>query len=532
MGALTLKVFSNELREWEFIEGEALDPTDSFGVSLRLSLRENQIYLAEPFDPENPWITDKARLFFDGMFKIKEKPTTEKKMFIWEDFYKDISELFYFIDLLNFQKKASSSSFIFIFENLSVDLLSILYFLEQSCSLIKLRKSESYNIKNDLELNYQLNNSVDKLLLDKSNLMLLVNTNPRHEGYVLNLNLRQRFLRGNFKVLSLGSLLNLTFPTINLGSNTNVLGLISEGVHLVCQDFKISNFPFLVTNTEFFKRDDAKLVYSIFTKSNIIQITSDNINILNHSLSSVGVNTLSKFLPISFEDFHNSFGFYFVNTFTNSSSSLKQFTELYLLNILSNKLILNLNNKIFVDQNSSFGNNSLFNKLKGKIYDKYFYLPSNLFLEESETFINTQGLIKHVTKLISFKKNAKSNWKILRKFGLKIKSLTFLNQKKDNNLVSFDGINSINFKNYAMFSYYVVNNITSLCFYLVKQNFPNFKIKLKSNFKNIRIKFYATKLKYWLDDFYTSNGRDSFTHNSSVLMNCSKILRVSSTNFF
>ena len=68
MGALTLKVFSNELREWELIEGEALDPTDSFGVGLRLSLRENQIYLAEPNDPDLPWITDKARLFFDGMF--------------------------------------------------------------------------------------------------------------------------------------------------------------------------------------------------------------------------------------------------------------------------------------------------------------------------------------------------------------------------------------------------------------------------------------------------------------------------------
>ena len=47
MGALTLKSFSDELREWEFIEGEGIDPTDSFGVNLRLSIRENQIFLAE-----------------------------------------------------------------------------------------------------------------------------------------------------------------------------------------------------------------------------------------------------------------------------------------------------------------------------------------------------------------------------------------------------------------------------------------------------------------------------------------------------
>ena len=35
MGALTLKVFSDELREWEFIEGEAIEPTDSFAEILR-----------------------------------------------------------------------------------------------------------------------------------------------------------------------------------------------------------------------------------------------------------------------------------------------------------------------------------------------------------------------------------------------------------------------------------------------------------------------------------------------------------------
>ena len=66
MGALTLKAYSDELREWELIEVEGIDPTDSFGVNLRLSIREQQIFLAEPSDPSIPWITNKGRLFFDG----------------------------------------------------------------------------------------------------------------------------------------------------------------------------------------------------------------------------------------------------------------------------------------------------------------------------------------------------------------------------------------------------------------------------------------------------------------------------------
>jgi hypothetical protein len=43
MGALTLKVFSDELVEWNLLK-EGIDPTDSFGVSLRLSVRENQYF--------------------------------------------------------------------------------------------------------------------------------------------------------------------------------------------------------------------------------------------------------------------------------------------------------------------------------------------------------------------------------------------------------------------------------------------------------------------------------------------------------
>ena len=111
MGALTLKAFSDELREWEFIEGEGIDPTDSFGVNLRLSIRGNQIYLAEPNDVQTPWLTDKGRLFFDGLFDSPSKTKTN-----WEPIFNEITELLYFVDHLNFQKQ-NSSSFIFVFDN-------------------------------------------------------------------------------------------------------------------------------------------------------------------------------------------------------------------------------------------------------------------------------------------------------------------------------------------------------------------------------------------------------------------------------
>jgi NADH dehydrogenase/NADH:ubiquinone oxidoreductase subunit G len=523
MGALTLKVFSDELREWEFIESEAIDPTDSFGVGLRLSIRENQIFLAEPNDPNTPWLTDKGRLFFDGMFEKSSTKVTD-----WENFFNNIAELMYFVDHLNFHRR-NVFSLIFVFENLSLETLNMLYLLKQNCSLIELRKFENHKSSNDLESQYQLGLSTEKAKLHMSTLGILVNTNPRYEGYVLNLNLRQRFLKGNFKLLNLGSTLDLTFPTYNLGSNFSILKTLAEGTHILCQDIKGASFPVVITNTELFKRDDAKIFTEVLKYANIVDTAWNGVNILNHNIGNVGIQSLSRFLPLSRNDFINFFGFYYINIPLSSASNMQKLVELYLLKFFNSDQTLK--NKIFIDQNINSSNELAYNKLENKLFTNYAYLPSNLFLEDSETYFNTQGLIKRTTKLIHFKKSAKTNWQITRKFYANTKSILFFNNFKDNNLINFDSINSFNFRNYTNFQFYALNTLTSLSFYLTKNNSPLSTLPIIS-IKPSKTKVLNTKLKNWLDDFFNGNGKDVFSYNSSVLVNCSKITRSSTTNFF
>jgi len=521
MGALTLKAFSDELREWEFTESEGLDPTDSFGVSLRLSIREEQIFLAEPNDPSTPWLTDKGRLFFDGMFK-----KTSKRQPNWDRYFKDISELMYFVDHLNF-KKTPVSSFIFAFENLNIETLNMLYLLKQNCSLVELRKVESYKVPTDFESQYQLSPTTKTPKLHMSTLGVLLNTNPRYEGYVLNLSLRQRFLKGDFKLLNIGSILDLTFSPYNLGSNFSILRALGEGTHISCQDIKNSEFPVMIANTELFKRNDSKVFFELFKYINILDTAWNGLNILNHSLSSVGILSLNRFLPLSSEDLDSFFGLCCINVSLNSTANMKKLTELSLLNSLNSTP--GFNNKIFIDQNVKPVNNYFFDK--NKLFKDYYHLPSNLFLEDNETFMNTQGFIKRTTKVISFKKEAKTSWQITRKIYSNTKSLMFFNNHKDNISVQFDCVNSFNFKNYVNFQYYTVQTLTSLSFYLLQQNSPVVK-PLNFSIKSPKTKSLNTKVKYWLDDFFNGNGKDSFSYNSSVLVNCSKISRSSSTNFF
>ena len=238
---------------------------------------------------------------------------------------------------------------------------------------------------------------------------------------------------------------------------------------------------------------------------------------------------MNKFLPLSAEDFTNFFGLYYINVSLNSTANMKKLIDLHLLNIFySNNLITN---KVFVDQHSNQVNELVYSKAKDKLFNNYFYLPSNLFLEDNETYINTQGLIKRTTKLIHFKKDSKTNWQITRKFYATTKSLVFFNNTKDNKLINFDSINSFNFKNYINFQFYAVQTLTSLSFYLTKKNLPLNRMPLEL-IKQPRIKVVNSKVKGWLDDFFNSNGKDSFSYNSSILVNCSKIVRSSKTNFF
>jgi hypothetical protein len=324
-------------------------------------------------------------------------------------------------------------------------------------------------------------------------------------------------------------MLDLTFPTHNLGSNFQIVKSLSEGTHLVCQDVKNAEFPLIIANTEFLKRSDAKIFLEVFKYVGALDTTANGFNLLNHNISSVGIQSLNKFLPLSSDDLSNFFGLYYLNASVNSIANMKKLTELHLLNAFS--FNSSFKSKVLIDQNVKPLNKSLYSKLKNKIFKDYLYLPSNLFLEESETYINTQGLIKRTTKVLQFKKDAKTNWQITRRMYANSKALMFFNNKKDNKLVNFDSINSFNFKNYVNFQFYAVQTLISLSFYLNKQNSPIVK-SFNSSIKSVRVKVLNTKLKNWLDDFFNNSGKDSFSYNSSVLINCSKIMRSSTTNFF
>lgn len=530
MGALTLKNFPFELRGWEIKKFKTFDPTDGFICSTTVYLNKNKIVQIEPaFNTnKNNWLSDKGRLFFDSIYN----PFVEnlKQEFNLKLYNKILTKIYIFEHC----RKQICKPFLFtiVFDFLSIELLSMINFISKHYSFITLKQTQSFNSSiNDFESNFQINSNLfNKTSLINSSLCLLITTNPRYEGYHLNLNLRQRVLKKKFKCILIGSLINSTFPISFLGSNTSSVKTITEGNHFICQNFKHSKNPFVICNIELFKRTDSKTITKILKVLFYLNFFNKmwfGFNVLNSSVSETGTTVINSIKKFNLKDLSNSSSIFFLNVSVNKIAYFKKIIELQLLfqkdtsgiskNLIENKLIL--------DQHYKTKNNL---QISNKMLTDYIHIPTQNFFQSQGTFINTEGFIKKTIQIISQKK-IKSNWKILRKFLKLVKNKLVFFNKKDNELLQFNINKFYSFKNFISFQYYPIKKITNLGLYLNTKH--NKFIINRSFLKKKSKKFINTKLKYWLDDFFNCN-KDKYSQNSSILINCSRHIKNQTTNFF
>ena len=530
MGALTLKSFPFELRGWDIEKFESLDPTDGFASNTKVYVNQNQIIQIEPsYDNSNrnSWLSDKGRNFFDGIFKTLPYKNSQHSQanLSW---LKSINRVVYIFDHC-LKQNNRNYFFTIIFNNLSLEILNLLLSMAQSYSFIKLRRPDSLSFNTNLEHNFQLNSLTKTLKNNQQSLCLLLSTNPRYEGYQLNLNLRKKALNYNFKCLIIGSIINLTFPTTFLGSNSNIFKTILEGNNFICQHIKHTRKTFLVYNNKILNWNNAKNLTEIIQSFNTLNTFNgiwNTLNILNSGLSDTGIFASKLFPKITSTDFDKSNTIYSINTTSIVDiSNLQKIIELKSLkSLLIDNYFVSLH-KCFIHQ--TYQKNNLLDFYR-KMAPQQIYLVGSNFFTTKGTFVNTLGFTKRTVNLISTERN---DWQILRKLLRQFKTkLNFLNAHVNQNIC-------FNMKKFFSFRYFIELNYhptVSLHYYNVNLKYKNNPILLNflsSNFK-VRIKkLFYTKLKFWLNDLYNESV-DEYSQHSATLNNCSKILRLESTNFF
>lgn len=354
--------------------------------------------------------------------------------------------------------------------------------------------------------------------------------NPRYDGSLLNLKLKSRYLKGNFKVINIGSLCNLTFSSTNISSNTKILKSLVEGNNLFCQEFVHALNPILISNTEVFKRKDSfglttMVQFLIKYVSSFSQCENNNqLNILNLSANSAGFSNICNLKAIKNKDFKDSTGVYFINE-SLSTSNIRKLLNLKLLNIFQD---FTHNSRILITQNNHLNTKLIMSFKKCFNLNNHLHLPNTVLFEASGTYINTEGVINKTPKIVTPTGQTKSDWQIIRKIFSYSKKMLFMTHFSNNNKISFNTNSIFHFRNYIGFHYYAISDLNILAFKLLKKFttcdtvLPKFKTKKK--------KLYSSQLRFWLNDFYIE-GKNSNSNYSSTMVQCSKLSRLINTNF-
>jgi hypothetical protein len=419
---------------------------------------------------------------------------------------------------LNTLKNGFVSFFYIYYGNISIDMLCLLSVFKQKYYFVRLKNAIIKQLTNNLESTFLVNN----IKLNKANFCLLINVNIQLEATGLSLLLKQRRLKGNFRLISICSFVSIITGFKIIGAHLKIITLISKGLHPLCQTLKYEHNPCLLLNSQLLEVNSSKFIntllfylgkYFKYYKLNIV-----NVSIYEPSIYSI------NYLP-------------------NNSKILLNFSSLYLLNLLgihydSISTVLHLN-LLYLKIKSNFPKikklcltqyNLLINKKESfsnfMKYTYYFNLITKTFYQDSASFFNTQGLLKKSVKLFN-NYSAVSSWKMLRII------FNYL-ANKFNSTLDISKFISYNLKLKFLFLKFVyllilarkpINNVD-----IVNNLNPflnnSFQIACHSKIKLLNFKF-----KFWINDLYIG-GRDGFTNSSVTLLKYSKVIRLQYTNFF
>jgi len=541
VGALTSKPYAFVNRSWELKTINAVDFSDGFGGDLQIYLKNNSVIKILPgyTDTSNNenWISDKTRFAFDGMFSPERVLEGVIKNFkdgtlisnTWKILLNEITLTLYFQDHLNKHFYKTNSLCIIFDNNVSLEVLNLLVLFSKKYSFINLRKSENNLTENDQENLFLTNNqSVASKQLNFSNLCLLVGTNSRYESSQLNILLRKRYLKGDFKIFSFGPFTDLTIPTTSVGLTLENVQSLVEGNSDICQELTNTKTTIIVSSSVF-QRADSKGILKLLKmlKSNTKNPGGFHLNILNLSVNETGLKYLNNFDSLSVNDLNSSNGLYFLNS-SSKALNLKKIINLKLLKYKqsSNDFLP----KFCLEQN-----NGILDSLAGKFNSpyktcNYINLPNSTFFESNATFLNTEGIIKKTIKLLSTNKQVKEDWQIIRKIFSCSKKIAYLNNTRDNSIINFNNNNLTKFRSFTNFLYVATSGITSKSNIFSSKTKNIYDIKFTNLLKFNKSKIYNTKLKIWINDFYIG-GKDPYSKYSSTMIKCSRIFRKDRTTF-
>ena len=432
VGALTSKPYAFLSRPWELKSTESIDLFDSIHSNIRVDTRGYDIMRVLPRLNESineEWISDKVRFSFDG-FSVQRLTVPLVKSNEGVFYPIKWSEAINIISNKIHCSKPSAVGFS-VGPLCDLDSLIVLKQLRLKFNAAIIDKSSESSLDADYCNNYKFNTFLENIR--KADVCLLVGINPRIDGVLLNYHLRKRFLAGNFKIAYIGSNLNLTFPSLHVGTSLNTFISLVEGKNFFCKALKQAKMPMI-----------------IFGKSFSENLTSFNSNLFSNLIkSNLNINNPFWYGLNFFNSNSSDFSFFDLGLHYNRNFVSKSFDLFYMLEDYKpvNKSI---KSKFIVFQ----GHHGCQNAQNADII-----LPCSSFIEKTSRYLSCEGRYQYSHGSIPPLNQSKDSHLILSSFLGNIKS----------NLNSF--LPSLEFSFHKTFAAFFNNVLFSNKFLLLNNNY-------------------------------------------------------------
>lgn len=466
VGALTSKPFTFRARSWELKKKEGIDILDSIGSNIKVDIFNNEIVRILPktnFNINKEFISNKTRFFFDSLkyqrikYPLLKDQNNKFQKISWSKA----------LNILNKKLNTIDSSNIKIIIGDLIELES-LFLLKKNLNKLgisnilfeKYLNNKNLKINSDIPNNFLFNTTLKSI--EKNDVCLIVNSNIREEGSILNLHLINRLKKGNFEIAYLGHNNDFTFPIQNLGLTNDVLIKILLGKHFFCRKLKKAKNPIIIFDESILNQKNSYFLISKFR--NLKTFSNNNINFFNTKTGFI------NFLEINFD-----------------KSKLDSNSEEILFLFNTDLKIKKSKNNFYIYQGHHFTVDAQNSNL---------ILPGLTFLEKKGTYINLEGIIQKGDQLLNLNTEQRKDsiiFKYLYKFLLNKNQ----SKKKESLFLIFKEI----FPYLSKKKLKIINNISE-----------------NKKFSNININFLNSLIK----NFYYSNILEQY---SKILINSKKIIK-------
>jgi len=397
VGALTSRPYAFTARSWELKHTESIDALDALGSAIRVDTRGNQVMRILPAindDINEEWLGDKSRNSYDGLLRQRlDRPYVRNKKgkleaASWGDALKAVSAKL---------TKAGGSKIAAIAGNLAdaeamvalKDLFTALGSANLDC------RQDGAKIGGPRG-SYIFNSGIAGI--EEADALLLIGTNPRLEAPVLNARIRKRYLKGGFKIGSVGPAANLTYKHAHLGDEASVLEAIASGKHEFAKVLKDAKHPMLIIGQGAVARADGDVILGLARKiaeaTGMVTDGWNGFNMLHQASARVGGLDLG-FVP-------GKGGRDVAGILDGAEKG--EIEVVYLLG--ADEIDTQRLGKAFVIYQGHHGD--------AGAHRADVVLPGAAYTEKDATYVNTEGRVQ-VTRLAVFPPGeAKEDWKILR----------------------------------------------------------------------------------------------------------------------